>query len=70
MKGNGGWGKFKYDIFEHFKNFCICHIVPPPSTTMKNLKINKTDDFNLNVAHFSCFVSKFVFYMSYKSIFA
>jgi hypothetical protein len=32
---NGEGGEFKYDIFDNCENFCKCHNVPPPSTTIK-----------------------------------
>jgi hypothetical protein len=35
IKENGGEDEFKYVIFDTHKNFCKCHSVPPPSTTIK-----------------------------------
>jgi hypothetical protein len=35
IKENDGGGEFKYDTVDIFKNFCKCHNVPLPSTTIK-----------------------------------
>jgi hypothetical protein len=38
IKESDGGGEFKYDIFDtliYCQNFCKCHNVPPPSTTIK-----------------------------------
>jgi predicted metallopeptidase len=38
MKENGRRGEVMYDILIHCKNLCKCHIVLPPSTTIKEKK--------------------------------
>jgi hypothetical protein len=35
-----GEGEFKYDIFVYCKNFCKCHNVMSPNTTIKKKKRN------------------------------
>jgi hypothetical protein len=36
MKENGGGGNSSVKYLIYCKNFCKCHNVPPPSTTIKN----------------------------------